>query len=139
MAKQLLFEEEAKRKALKGIQQLAQVVKVTLGPSGRNVILQKSFGSPNVTKDGVTVSKEIELEDPFESMGAKLVNEVATKTNDDAGDGTTTATVLAETIFAEGLKYLSSGVNPMSLKRGIDKCVEKVTDKLGNISKKSIR
>ena len=106
MAKQLLFEEEAKRKALKGIQQLAKVVKITLGPSGRNVILHKSFGAPLVTKDGVTVSKEIELEDPFENMGAKLVNEVATKTNDDAGDGTTTATVLAETIFAEGLKYL---------------------------------
>jgi chaperonin GroEL len=136
MAKQLLFEEEAKRKALKGIQQLAKVVKVTLGPSGRNVILHKSFGAPLVTKDGVTVSKEIELEDPFENMGAKLVNEVATKTNDDAGDGTTTATLLAETIFAEGLKYLNSGVNPMSLKRGIDKCVAKVTEKLGTISKK---
>ncbi|MHC4941483.1 MAG: chaperonin GroEL [Planctomycetota bacterium] len=136
MAKQLLFEEEAKRKALKGITQLSKVVKVTLGPSGRNVILEKSFGSPKVTKDGVTVSKEIELEDPFENMGAKLVNEVASKTNDDAGDGTTTATLLAETIFAEGLKYLTSGVNPVLLKRGIDKCVVKITDHLNSISKK---
>ena len=136
MAKQLLFEEEAKRKALKGISELARVVKVTLGPSGRNVILQKSFGSPTVTKDGVSVSKDIELEDPFENMGAKLVNEVASKTSDDAGDGTTTATVLAEAIFSEGLKYVTSGVNPMDLKNGIDKCVARVADRLNEMSKK---
>jgi len=136
MAKQLLFDEDARRKILKGIEKLARTVEVTLGPSGHNVILNKSFGSPQVTKDGVTVSKEIELEDPFENMGAKLANEVASKTNDDAGDGTTTATVLARAIYTEGLKYLSSGVNPQALKRGIDKSVRCVTAAIDDMSKK---
>ena len=136
MAKQLLFDEEARRKVLKGIEKLARAVEVTLGPAGHNVILQKSFGSPQVTKDGVTVSKEIELEDPFENMGARLANEVANKTNDDTGDGTTTATILARAIFAEGLKYVTSGVNPVALKRGIDKSVSCVTDEIARISKK---
>jgi chaperonin GroEL len=136
MAKQILYQEEARRKILSGVQKLAKAVKITLGPAGRNVILKKSFGSPTITKDGVTVSKEIELEDPFENMGAKLVNAVASKTSDVAGDGTTTATVLAEAIFAEGLKYLTSGVNPAALKRGIDRTVEAVVGELGNIAKK---
>ncbi len=136
MAKQLLFDEDARRKILKGIEKLARTVEITLGPSGHNVILNKSFGSPQVTKDGVTVSKEIELEDPFENMGAKLANEVASKTNDDAGDGTTTATVLARAIYSEGLKYITSGVNPMALKRGIDRTVATVTGEIARISKK---
>jgi chaperonin GroEL len=124
MAKQLLFDDDARRKILAGVQKLARTVKVTLGPSGRNVIIKKSFGGPVITKDGVSVSKEIDLEDPFENMGAKLVNEVASKTNDVAGDGTTTATILAEAIFTQGLKFLAAGVNPMDLKRGIDVAVE---------------
>ena len=124
MAKQLLFEDDARRKILSGVQKLAKTVKVTLGPSGRNVVIKKSFGGPVITKDGVSVSKEVELEDPFENMGAKLVNEVASKTNDTAGDGTTTATVLAEAIFTQGLRFLAAGVNPMDLKRGIDAAVE---------------
>jgi chaperonin GroEL len=136
MAKQLLFDEEARRKVLKGIEQLARTVEVTLGPSGHNVILDKSYGSPRVTKDGVTVSKEIELADPFENMGAKLANEVASKTNDDAGDGTTTATVLTRAIFKEGLKYLTAGVGAQALKRGIDKSVKCVTDEIASMSKK---
>jgi chaperonin GroEL len=110
MSKQILYEDQAKRKILAGVQKLARTVKVTLGPSGRVVVLKKSFGGPIITKDGVTVSKEIELEDPFENMGAKLVNEVATKTNDIAGDGTTTAIVLAEALFTEGLKFVAAGV-----------------------------
>jgi len=126
MAKQLLFEDDARRKILAGVQKLAKTVKVTLGPSGRNVVIKKSFGGPVITKDGVSVAKEIELEDPFENMGAKLVNEVATKTNDVAGDGTTTATILAEALFTQGLKFLSAGVNPMDLKRGIDEAVAAV-------------
>ena len=109
MAKQIMYSEDARRKILDGVQKLSRVVSVTLGPSGRNVILDKSFGAPSVTLDGVTVSKEVELEDPFENMGAKLVNEVATKTNDEVGDGTTTATVLAEAMFARGLKSISHG------------------------------
>jgi chaperonin GroEL len=123
MAKQLIFDDEARKKIRIGASKLARAVKVTLGPSGRHVILQKSFGSPTITKDGVTVSKEIELEDPFENMGARMVNEVASKTSDVAGDGTTTATVLAEAIYVEGLKALAAGINPMTLKRGIDKAV----------------
>jgi chaperonin GroEL len=126
MAKQLLFDDAAKRKILSGVEALAKTVKVTLGPSGRNVVLKRSFGGPIITKDGVTVSKEIELEDPFENMGAKLVNEVANKTNDVAGDGTTTAIVLAEALFREGLKFVAAGVNPMDLKKGIDASVEAV-------------
>jgi len=136
MAKQLLFEQEAKRKILQGISRLAKTVKVTLGPTGRNVILQKSFGSPTVTKDGVTVSKEISLEDPFENMGAKMVNEVASKTSDVAGDGTTTATILAEAIYAEGLKNVTAGVNPVELKRGIDEAVGVVVEELKRLSRK---
>jgi chaperonin GroEL len=135
MAKQLLFEEDAQRKILKGIEKLAKTVRVTLGPGGRNVILNKSFGAPLVTKDGVTVAKEIELDDPFENMGVKLVNEVASKTNDAAGDGTTTATVLAEAIFREGVKALATGVNPVLLKRGIDAAVECVSEELKKQSK----
>jgi chaperonin GroEL len=124
MAKQMMFDDEARRKILEGVRQLAKAVKVTLGPRGKNVIYQKSFGGPTVTKDGVTVSKEVSIKDPFQNMGARLVNEVATKTNDRAGDGTTTATVLAEAIFAEGLKALTSGANPVVVKRGIDRAVE---------------
>jgi len=135
MAKQLIFKDEAQRKILQGIEKLARTVKVTLGPGGRNVILNKSFGSPQITKDGVTVSKEIELDDPFENMGVKLINEVASKTSDQAGDGTTTATVLAEAIYREGLKALTSGVNPMALKRGIDASVQCVVEALRGLSK----
>ena len=126
MAKQLLFDDAAWKKVQSGVSQLASVVKVTLGPAGRTVILDKKWGSPGVTKDGVTVAKEVELPDPFENMGAKLVNEVASKTSDVAGDGTTTATVLAEAIFSEGVKALSARVDPMALKRGLDKCAEAV-------------
>jgi chaperonin GroEL len=124
MAKQILFDDAARLKMRNGIEKLAHTVRVTLGPAGRNVILQKSFGSPSVTKDGVSVAKEIELSDPFESMGAKLVREVASKTNDVAGDGTTTATVLASAIFHEGLKHLATGVNTIALRNGIEKAVE---------------
>src|SRR5689334_16549832 len=123
MAKQLLFDDRARLKLARGIRTLADAVAATLGPSGKNVIIDKSFGNPVVTKDGVTVSKEIELEDPYEHMGAKLVNEVASKTSDTAGDGTTTATVLARAIFEEGLKSLTLGANPMVVRRGIDKAV----------------
>ena len=134
MAKQLLFDEEARRKLLSGVEKLAKAVKVTLGPKGRNVVLDKSFGSPTITKDGVSVAKEIELECPFENMGAQMVREVASKTADLAGDGTTTATVLAESIYREGLKNVTAGANPMSLKRGIDKAVEAMVAELANIS-----
>src|SRR5262245_12973254 len=126
MAKQLLFDDAAWKKVQSGVSQLASAVKVTLGPAGRTVILDKKWGSPGVTKDGVTVAKEVELPDPFENMGAKLVNEVASKTSDVAGDGTTTATVLAEAIFSEGVKALAARVDPMALKRGLDKCAEAV-------------
>jgi len=135
MAKQLMFSEDARKKIQKGIAKLTDTVKVTLGPTGRNVILEKSYGSPVITKDGVTVSKEIDLEDPFENMGAKLVNEVAKKTNDDAGDGTTTATVLARAIFDEGLKTIAAGYNPMAVKRGIDAAVAAAVDYMKGISK----
>jgi chaperonin GroEL len=135
-AKQLIFDDEARRKVLRGVEQLARAVKVTLGPRGRNVVLDKKFGSPTVTKDGVSVAKEIELEDPFENMGAQMVKEVAEKTSDIAGDGTTTATVLAESIYREGLKNVTAGANPMALKRGIDKAVERVVAKVEKIAKK---
>ncbi|MBL8821756.1 MAG: chaperonin GroEL [Planctomycetia bacterium] len=135
MAKQLLFTNEARRKLLAGAEKLAKAVGVTLGPSGRVVILDKSFGGPTVTKDGVTVSKEVDLADPFENMGAKLVNAVATKTSDIAGDGTTTATVLALNIYKEGLKSTTAGANPMSLKRGIDQAVEAAVEKIHKMSK----
>ncbi len=135
MAKQLAFDQEARAKILKGINVLADAVKVTLGPRGRNVVLEKSFGSPVITKDGVTVAKEIELEDRFENMGAQMVNEVASKTSDVAGDGTTTATVLAQSIYKEGIKLVAAGYNPMELKRGIDKAVEAVVGELKSMSK----
>ena len=123
-AKLLKYNEDARRAILEGVNKLNDAVKVTLGPRGRNVVLDKKFGSPTITKDGVTVAKEIELEDPFENMGAQMVKEVATKTNDVAGDGTTTATILAAAIYREALKNVTAGANPMTLKRGIDKAVE---------------
>lgn len=135
MAKQLLFSEEARRAVLRGVEQLARAVKVTLGPKGRNVVLDKKFGSPTITKDGVTVAKEIELQDPYENLGAELVKEVASKTSDDAGDGTTTATILAEAIYKEGLKNVTAGANPMALKRGIDSAVETIIKELKKFSK----
>jgi len=135
MAKQLIFNEEGRRALLRGIQQLSNAVKVTLGPKGRNVVLDKKFGSPTITKDGVTVAKEIELKDPFENMGAQLVKEVAEKTSDVAGDGTTTATILAESIFKEGLKNVTAGANPMALRRGIETAVEKIVERLKTLSK----
>jgi len=134
MAKELLFKDEGRRKILSGVEQLAAAVKVTLGPKGRNVVIDKKFGSPTITKDGVTVAKEIDLEDPFENMGAQMVKEVAEKTSDIAGDGTTTATILAEAIYREGLKNVTAGANPMSLKRGIEKAVEKVIEELKKLS-----
>jgi chaperonin GroEL len=136
MAKQLIFGDEARRAVLQGVEKLSKAVKVTLGPKGRNVVLDKKFGSPTVTKDGVTVAKEVELEDPYENMGAQMVKEVAEKTSDNAGDGTTTATVLAEAIFREGLKNVTAGANPMALKRGIDAAVEKVVAKIASLSQK---
>src|SRR5438045_1781072 len=135
-AKQLIFDENARQTLLKGVTKLARAVTATLGPKGRNVVLDKKFGSPTVTKDGVTVAKEIELEDPYENMGAQMVREVASKTSDAAGDGTTTATVLAESIYREGLKYVTSGANPISLQRGIHKAVEAAVEHLSKISKK---
>jgi len=134
MAKQLLFEDEGRRKILSGVEQLSAAVKVTLGPKGRNVVLDKKFGSPTITKDGVTVAKEIDLEDKFENMGAQMVKEVAEKTSDIAGDGTTTATILAEAIYREGLKNVTAGANPMALKRGIESAVEKVVEELKKLS-----
>src|ERR1700746_2806089 len=135
-AKQLQFDENARHTLLRGVEKLAKAVKATLGPSGRNVILDKKYGSPTITKDGVTVAKEIELQDPYENMGAQLVREVASKTSDVAGDGTTTATVLAESIFREGLKNVTAGANPTSLQRGILKAVEVIVEELKKISKK---
>lgn len=135
MAKQLLFEDRARLKLQRGVEKLAQAVAVTMGPTGRNVIIDKSFGNPVVTKDGVTVSKEVELEDPYEHMGAKLVNEVASKTSDIAGDGTTTATVLARSIFNEGLRGLTLGANPMVVRRGIEKAVQAALECLESMAK----
>ena len=134
MAKQMKFSEEARKSLLAGVSKLTDAVKVTLGPKGRNVVLDKKFGAPTITKDGVTVAKEIELEDEYENMGAQMVREVASKTSDVAGDGTTTATVLAQAIYAEGMKTVSAGANPMAVKRGIDKAVEKVTEALAERS-----
>src|SRR5450432_811096 len=130
MAKQILHGEDSRQKILRGVNVLADAVKVTLGPKGRNVVIEKKFGSPLITKDGVTVAKEIELKDPLENMGAQMVREVASKTSDVAGDGTTTATVLAQSIFREGSKIVSAGHNPMELKRGIDKAVEAIVTEL---------
>jgi chaperonin GroEL len=136
MAKQLLYDEEARRALLKGVDKLANAVRVTLGPKGRNVVLDKKFGAPTVTNDGVTIAKEIELEDHFENMGAQLVKEVATKTNDVAGDGTTSATLLAQSMIKEGLRNVTAGANPMGIKRGIEKTVKVVVDEIAKISKK---
>ena len=135
MAKEVQFDQKARAALLAGVNGLANAVRVTLGPKGRNVIIEKSFGSPTVTKDGVTVAKEIEFEDKFENMGAQMVKEVASKTSDVAGDGTTTATVLAQAIFREGSKLVAAGMNPMDLKRGIDKAVTAIVEKLGSMSK----
>ena len=135
-AKQLIFDEQARQALLKGVQKLARAVVATLGPKGRNVVIDKKFGSPTVTKDGVTVAKEIELDDPYENMGAQMVREVASKTSDAAGDGTTTATVLAEAIYREGLKYVTSGANPIGIQRGINKAVAAAVEHLTKISKK---
>jgi len=134
MAKQILFDEEARRAILDGVDQLANAVKVTLGPKGRNVVLDKKFGSPTITKDGVTVAKEIDLECPYANMGAQMVKEVASKTSDVAGDGTTTATVLAQAIYREGLKNVTAGANPMALKRGIEKAVQAITEELSKLA-----
>ncbi|HXL73031.1 MAG TPA: chaperonin GroEL, partial [bacterium] len=134
MAKQIIYGEEARRALLRGVDKLANAVKVTLGPKGRNVVLDKKFGAPTITKDGVSVAKEIELEDAFENMGAQIIKEVASKTADVAGDGTTTATALAQAIVREGLKNVTAGANPMALKRGIDKAVEVVVAELKKIS-----
>ena len=135
MAKQIVYGEESRHAILRGVNGLADAVKVTLGPKGRNVVIDKKFGSPTITKDGVTVAKEIDLKDPIENMGAQMVREVASKTSDTAGDGTTTATVLAQAIFREGLKMVTAGANPMELKRGIEKAVEAITEQLKKISK----
>lgn len=135
MAKQLLFDEEAQRSILNGITLLTKAVKATLGPKGRNAILDKKYGAPTITKDGVTVAKEIELKDPWENMGAQLVREVASKTSDVAGDGTTTATVLAHALYREGIKNVVAGANPMDLKRGIEKAVSAVLEELKKLSK----
>src|SRR5262244_1296101 len=135
-AKDVKFAGEARDRMLHGVEILANAVKVTLGPKGRNVVIEKSFGAPRITKDGVTVAKEIELSDRFENMGAQMVREVASKTNDLAGDGTTTATVLAQAIVQEGVKAVAAGMNPMDLKRGIDLAVEAVVDDLEANSKK---
>jgi len=134
MAKQICFNEEARRAVLSGVDRLANAVKVTLGPKGRNVVLDKKFGSPTITKDGVTVAKEIELKEPYENMGAQMVKEVAEKTSDKAGDGTTTATILAQSIYREGLKNVTAGSNPMDIKRGIEKGVDKVVESLKKLS-----
>ncbi len=135
MAKIIEYSSDARAKLKKGVDQLAEAVKVTLGPKGRNVVIDKKFGAPTVTKDGVTVAKEIELEDPMENMGAQMVKEVASKTSDDAGDGTTTATVLAQAIFNQGLKNVTAGANPTEIKRGIDEAVKVVVEELRKISK----
>src|SRR6187200_1076749 len=135
-AKEVRFHADARERMLRGVDTLANAVKVTLGPKGRNVVIEKSFGAPRITKDGVTVAKEIELEDKFENMGAQMVREVASKTNDLAGDGTTTATVLAQSIVREGAKAVAAGMNPMDLKRGIDLAVEAIVANLKKHAKK---
>src|SRR5438034_722400 len=134
-AKELRYREEARTAMLRGVNALANTVKVTLGPKGRNVVLSRKFGSPLVTKDGVTVAKEIDLKDPYENMGAQMVREVASKTSDLAGDGTTPATILAQAIYREGIKNVAAGANPMDLKRGIERAVEAVVEELKKISK----
>jgi len=135
MSKEIIYNEEARDRLKKGVNKLANAVKITLGPKGRNVVLDKSFGAPTITKDGVTVAKEIELEDKFENMGAELVKEVASKTNDVAGDGTTTATILAQAIANEGLKNVAAGTNPLALKRGIEKGTKEIVAELKKMSR----
>src|SRR5690625_2460373 len=134
MAKEIKYSEDARKALLNGVDQLANAVKVTLGPKGRNVVLDKQFGSPLITNDGVTIAKDIELEDRFENMGAQLVSEVASKTNDVAGDGTTTATVLAQAMIREGLKNVTAGANPVGIRRGIESAVETAVKELNNIT-----
>ena len=135
MAKKVLYNEEARKALLKGVDQLAEAVKITLGPKGRNVVLDKKYGAPNIVNDGVSIAREIELKDPFENMGAQLVKEVATKTNDVAGDGTTTATLLAQSMIHEGMRNVAAGANPMVLKKGIEKAVDVL---VGEIKKKAV-
>src|SRR4030095_16845008 len=135
MAKQVIHGEDSRQAILRGVNQLADAVKITLGPKGRNVVIDKKFGSPTITKDGVTVAKEIELRDAVENMGAQMVREVASKTSDVAGDGTTNATVLAQAIFREGVKTVAAGANPMALKRGIEKAVERAVEAIKIMSK----
>src|SRR3979411_2560286 len=135
MAKQIVYSEASRQAILRGVNQLADAVKVTLGPKGRNVVLEKKFGGPTITKDGVTVAKEIELKDPLENMGAQMVREVASKTSDVAGDGTTTATVLAQAIFREGIKAVTAGANPMAIKRGIEMAVRAAIEAIDKMSK----
>jgi len=130
MAKLVVFGEEARRALLRGVNRLANSVKITLGPKGRNVVIDKKFGAPTITNDGVTIAKEIEFEETFENMGAQLIKEVATKTNDVAGDGTTTATILAQAILNEGIKNVTAGANPIAIKRGLDAAVLKIVDEL---------
>src|SRR5262245_27585974 len=139
MPKQVIFSDEGRSALLRGVNIMAAAVKATMGPKGRNVVIDKKFGSPTITKDGVTVAKEIELKDNYEDMGAQMVKEVASKTSDIAGDGTTTATVLAHAIVREGLKNVTAGANPMGLKRGIDRAVDLVTEELKKIDRKSTR
>src|SRR5690242_4971476 len=134
-AKQIVFSENSRRAILRGVNHLADTVKITLGPKGRNVVLEKKFGGPTITKDGVTVAKEIELKDPLENMGAQMVREVASKTSDVAGDGTTTATILAQAIYREGVKAVTAGANPMAIKRGIDKAVAVAVEEIQKLSK----
>src|SRR4026208_1624130 len=135
MAKQVVYGTDSRAAILRGVNQLADTVKITLGPRGRNVVIDKKFGAPTVTKDGVTVAKEIELKDPLENMGAQMVREVASKTSDVAGDGTTTATVLAQAIFREGVKTVAAGANPMAIKRGIERAVAVVTEEIHKLAK----
>ena len=139
MAKQVIHGEDSRQAILRGVNQLADAVAITLGPKGRNVVIDKKFGSPTITKDGVTVAKEIELKDALENMGAQMVREVASKTSDVAGDGTTTATVLARAIFKEGVKTVAAGANPMALKRGIEKAVEVAVEAISNMAKKGCK
>src|SRR5258706_316733 len=134
-AKQIVYSESSRQAILRGVNQLADAVKVTLGPRGRNVVLEKKFGGPTITKDGVRVAKEIELRDPLENMGAQMVREVASKTSDTAGDGTTTATILAQAIFREGVKAVAAGAHPMAVQRGIEKSVEGIVEEVKNLSK----
>ena len=134
MAKEIIVQRQCRQQILKGVNKLADTVKITLGPKGRNVVLEKKFGSPTITKDGVTVAKEIELKDKIENMGAQMVKEVASKTSDVAGDGTTTATILAQAIYREGVKNVAAGANPMAIKRGIEKAVEAVVKKINDMS-----